>query len=118
MSIKEIAVNFITGGALTTLIVGLEESGHRTLSGLATLVPVFTLISYIFIGESRDGDAVGAHSKFILTGPLISWVPYMMVISFLAPKIGPNKAIAGRITRFFRSGGAFVCAIQHFRWLQ
>ncbi len=61
MALKEIAFSFILGGSMTAAIVGLEESGHRILSGFATLVPVFTLVSYVFIGDSRGGAAVSAH---------------------------------------------------------
>ena len=52
MKLSNLLIYFVTGGVFTTVIVALEESGHRTLSGLATLVPVFTLVAYVFIGES------------------------------------------------------------------
>ena len=42
---KNIIIYFLTGGIVTTLIVLLEESNFRILSGLATLVPVFTLVA-------------------------------------------------------------------------
>lgn len=116
--IKNFAFNFLVGGTMTALIVFMEESGHRSLSGFATLVPVFTLISYIFIGESRGGGAVSAHSKFVLIGTLVSWVPYMMVISHLAPKIGPNKAIATGLGVFFVLAGIFVGLTQQYKWFQ
>lgn len=118
MSIKDVALNFFVGGTLTSLIVALEESGHRSLSGLATLVPVFTLVSYIFIGESQGGVAVGAHSKFVLIGTLISWVPYMSVIAILAPRIGANKAIAAGLVVFFVLAGAFVGLVEQNKWFR
>ena len=118
MSMKEIALNFVIGGTLTAVIVGLEESGHRNLSGFATLVPVFTLVSYIFIGESQGGAAVGAHSKFVLIGTLVSWVPYMVVISILAPKIGPSKAIASGLAVFFVLAAGFVGLVERNSWFQ
>lgn len=90
---KSIIIYFLTGGIVTVLIVLLEKSGYRLLSGLATLIPVFTLVSYIFIGETEGGIAVSKHSQFVLAGTLVSWVPYMLVISYLAPKIGSYKAI-------------------------
>jgi hypothetical protein len=48
-----ILVYFLTGGIVTTVIVLLEQSGWRLLSALATLIPVFTLIAYLFIGNQR-----------------------------------------------------------------
>ena len=91
---KSIIIYFLTGGIVTVLIVLLEKSGHRLLSGLAALMPVFTLVSYIFIGESQGGVAVSKHSQFVLIGTLVTWVPYMLVIAYMAPKIGSYKAIA------------------------
>ena len=108
---KNVIIYFITGGTFTVLIVLLEQSGYRLLSGLATLVPVFTLVSYIFIGKTQGGVAVSKHSMFVLVGTLISWVPYMLVISYLAPKVGPYKAIVVGMGVFFLLAGAFVFAV-------
>ena len=101
MNISNLIIYFITGGLFTTIIVVLEEAGQRTLSALATLVPVFTLVAYFFIGQTKGGKAVGQHAKFVLVGTLISWVPYMLVVAYLSPKIGPNKAILAGLVVFF-----------------
>jgi uncharacterized membrane protein (GlpM family) len=115
---KNIIIYFLTGGTFTVLIVLLEQSGYRLLSGLAALVPVFTLVSYIFIGETQGGLAVSKHSMFVLIGTLVSWVPYMLLISYLAPKIGPYKAIAAGMGAFFVLAGAFVFAVGKFGWFK
>jgi uncharacterized membrane protein (GlpM family) len=52
MKLSSLLIYFITAGLFTAVIVVLEESGQRTLSGLATLIPVFTLVAYFFIGQS------------------------------------------------------------------
>ncbi len=102
MSIKNLIIYFITGGLFTTLIVVLEENGQKTLSGLATLMPVFTLIAYFFIGQSvGGGQAVSQHAKWVLVGTFLSWVPYMLVVAYLSPKIGSNKAILAGLIVFF-----------------
>jgi uncharacterized membrane protein (GlpM family) len=111
---KNLIIYFFTGGIVTVLIVWLEQSGYRLLSGLATLMPVFTLVSYIFIGEKEGGVAVSKHSMFVLVGTLVSWVPYMLVISYLAPKIGSYKAIAVGLSVFFVLAGIFVFAVGRF----
>jgi uncharacterized membrane protein (GlpM family) len=111
---KNMLIYFFTGGIFTVLIVWLEQSGYRLLSGLATLMPVFTLVSYIFIGETEGGKAVSKHSMFVLVGTLISWVPYMLVISYLAPKIGSPKAIVAGLTVFFVLASAFVFVVGRF----
>lgn len=61
-----IIIYFITGGIFTVTIVILEQSGFRILSGLMALIPVFTLVSYIFIGQTQGGLAVSEHTKFVL----------------------------------------------------
>jgi len=116
MSIKHFLMSFVTGGSITALIVILEESGHRTLSGVAALVPVFTLISYIFIGQSEGGLAVSQHSKFVLIGTLVTWVPYMALVTWLAPQLGPNKAIAVGLGAFLVLALGFVGCAERYRW--
>ena len=115
---KNIVIYFLTGGVVTALIVQLEQSGHRLLSGLAALVPVFTLVSYIFIGQTQGGVAVSKHSMFVLVGTLVSWVPYMLVISYLAPKVGPYKAIAAGMGVFLLLAGGFVFTVGRFGWFK
>src|SRR5665213_1724787 len=62
---------FLVGGTVTTAIVLLEESGFRLLSGLATLMPVFTLIAYFFIGQSSGGAELSKHAEpFQLTSAI------------------------------------------------
>jgi len=111
---KEILLYFLTGGLVTVIIVLLEQSGHRLLSGLATLMPVFTLVSYIFIGQTEGGNAVSKHSMFVLVGTLVSWVPYMIAICYLAPKIGPYKSIAVGMGIFLLLAGIFVSIVGKF----
>ncbi len=111
---KNLVIYFITGGLFTTLIVFLEESGLRLWSGLAALIPVFTLVSYVFIGHSQGGLAVSEHAKFVLWGTIVSWIPYMITVIYLAPKIGPNKAIAVGIIVFFILAAVFVAVTTHY----
>src|SRR3989338_8265827 len=99
--LKTYAIYFLTGGAVTALIVGFERSGNRVLSGLATLVPVFTVVAYLFIGDTKGGDAVSQHAWLVLFGSLASWIPYMIAVAILAPKIGPHKAIPTGLAVFF-----------------
>ena len=114
MNIFNLIVYFITGGVVTTIIVVLEERGQRTLSELATLIPVFTLVAYFFIGQTKGGIAVGQHAKFVLIGTLISWVPYMLVVAYLAPRIGPNKAILAGLAVFFVLALIYIAVANRF----
>jgi uncharacterized membrane protein (GlpM family) len=113
--LKSYSIYFLTGGIFTVLIVALEESGFRLLSGFATLVPVFTLVAYIFIGEASGGIAVGQHAWFVLAGTLVSWVPYMILVAYLAPKIGPKYAIATGLLGFFVCAAIYLVIVYHFR---
>jgi len=108
MKLTDLVVYFVTGGLVTTIIVYLEGIGQRTISGLATLMPVFTLVAYFFIGQTKGGQAVGQHAKFVLVGTLISWVPYMLVVAYLAPRVGPNRAILAVLAVFFALALAYV----------
>ena len=109
-----IILNFVVGGTVTALIVGLEESGQRIWSGLAALVPVFTLVSYFFIGASKNAIAVSQHSKFVLVGTLVSWVPYMAAVALLAPRVGTNRAIGLGLAAFFVLAGGYVGVVAKY----
>ncbi len=113
-----VVIYFLTGGVVTTAIVLLEESGWRLLSGLATLMPVFTLIAYFFIGESRGGGALSEHAKLVLVGTLVAWVPYMLVVIWLAPHWSTGKTIGMGLAVFFVFAIAFLLLTQHFGWFQ
>lgn len=112
MSLQTIIIAFFVGGIVTATITSLEMSGHRLLSGLATLVPVFTLISYVIIGISKDGLAVSQHAKFVLIGTIITWIPYMIAIIYLAPKIGAIRAVGTGLSIFCVLAGGFVFGVE------
>ena len=113
-----LVIYFVTGGVFTALIVALEESGQRTLSGLATLIPVFTLVAYFFIGESAGGAAVGQHAKWVLAGTLVSWVPYMLAVAYLAPKVGSQKAILAGLALFFVLALSYIAVASRLKLFQ
>ena len=99
---------FITGGVVTTAIVALEESGMPLLSRLAALFPVFTWLAYLFIGSQGAAQEVAAHAKFVLTGTIVSWIPYMLCIIYFAPRLGVTKAVLVSIAVFVVVALAFT----------
>jgi len=112
---KSYFIYFLTGGIFTVLIVALEENGSRLLSGFATLMPVFTLVAYIFIGETSGGASVGQHAWFVLVGTIVSWIPYMVLVAYLAPRIGPKWAITAGLLGFFILAGIYLEVVHHYR---
>jgi uncharacterized membrane protein (GlpM family) len=118
MNLKNIVIYFITGGIVTTIIVMLEESGLRLWSGLATLMPVFTLIAYIFIGQTRGGRALSQHAWFVLIGTIVSWVPYMVTIALLSPHVSSNKAIGIGLGVFLLLAIAYLLVVSHYHLFQ
>ena len=113
--LKNYLIYFLTGGIFTALIVALEENGSRLLSGFATLMPVFTLVAYAFIGESRGGAAVGQHAWFVLVGTIISWIPYMILVAYLAPRVGSKYAIGIGLLGFFVLAAIYLGVVHHYR---
>lgn len=89
-------------------ITYFELSGFPTLSRLAALFPVFTWLSYLFIGRLSGPEAVSRHAMFVLLGTLVAWVPYMFMIYFFAPKIGSTKAIVFGMVVFVVLAWLFV----------
>ncbi len=100
--------SFILGGVITTAIVYFEASGMTLVSRLAALFPVFTWLSYLFIGELQGPQAVSRHSLFVLLGTIVAWLPYMVIIWLLAPRIGSGKAIGVAILAFLVLATVFV----------
>src|SRR5579863_9405167 len=113
-----ILIYFVTGGIVTTAIVLLEDSNLPLLSGLATLMPVFTLIAYLFVGESRGGRALGEHAQLVLVGTLVAWVPYMVTVIVMAPHYSTYKSIGAGLAVFFVCATAFLLLTQRFGWFR
>lgn len=116
--LKSLFIYFLAGGTVTVAIVGLEQGGNRLLSGLATLVPVFTVVAYLFIGETRGGAAVGQHAWLVLFGTLASWVPYMITVGFLAPKLGSSKAVPIALAVFLACALSYLEVVRCLRLFQ
>jgi uncharacterized membrane protein (GlpM family) len=112
--LRSYLIYFLTGGIFTVLIVALEENGSRLLSGFATLMPVFTLVAYFFIGQTSGGKAVGQHAWFVLIGTLLSWVPYMIVVALLAPRAGSKIAILSGLATFFVFAAIYLLIVYHY----
>lgn len=112
--LKSYALYFLTGGVFTVLIVAFEENGSRLLSGFATLMPVFTLVAYIFIGETSGGASVGQHAWFVLVGTIVSWIPYMILVAYLAPRIGTRYAIGAGLLGFFILAAIYLGVVYHY----
>ena len=99
--IVEYIFSFLLGGIITLAITYLEASGFPTLSGLAALFPIFTWVSYLFIGKLGGAEIVSQHSLFVLLGTIFAWIPYMLIIYYFAPKIGVLKSILFGLIVFF-----------------
>ena len=118
MSLGVLLMSFIVGGVVTALVVGLESSGQRVWSGLAMLAPVLTIVSYFFIGSTKDAIAVSQHSKFVLFGTLASWIPYIAVIAYTAPRLGTVRAILLGLFVFLVLAMAYIWVVQRYRLFQ
>ncbi len=113
---KSYLIYFLTGGTFTVLIVALEEGHFHLLSGFATLMPVFTLVAYIFIGETSGPKAVGQSAWFVLVGTIVSWIPYMLLVAYLAPRIGTRYAIGIGLLGFFVLAGIYLSIVYHYHF--
>jgi uncharacterized membrane protein (GlpM family) len=98
-------------------VLGWNALGTRS-SGLATLVPVFTLVAYLFIGQTAGSTAVSEHAKWVLVGTLVTWVPYMLAVAYLAPKVGSHNAILAALAIFFVLALGYVAVANRMRLFQ
>lgn len=99
---------FIAGGVTVTAAVLLAEIGNPFLSGIAIMFPGITVISYYFIGKIAGAACVSTSIKSIITAALIVWLPYMLTLAYLAPRMGVNKALVFSIRVFLIIGTAWL----------
>ena len=92
--------SFIIGGIITTSIVFLENIGLPLASKIATLLPVYTWLSYVFFGLEKKEGFVVESAKFTTWGTIFVWIPYMLVIIFLTPRIGVYYSIFAALAVF------------------
>lgn len=97
---KEYLFAFFAGGVVTVAITYFETSGYPLISRLAALFPIFTWLSYLFIGKLAGDKAVSQHALFVLFGTIVAWLPYMLAIYYFAPKIGATKAVLAGLVVF------------------
>jgi len=96
----EYVLVFIVGGLMSLLVTYAETSGYHFLSEFAAMFPTITIVSYIFLGSLANDNAVSRHAYFVLLGTIVAWIPYMLTIWYLAPKIGTSKALLIGISLF------------------
>ncbi|MEM3369512.1 MAG: hypothetical protein QXZ69_00205 [Candidatus Micrarchaeia archaeon] len=84
---------FVVGGLVVSIVVFLEESGYTLLSRIALLFPIITWVSYLFIGNFGTPQQVADSAKFVLFGTIVAWIPYMLSIIYLSPRLGVDHAI-------------------------
>ena len=96
----------------------LDLFQKKAFASLATLMPVFTLIAYLFIGETSGGKHLRDHASLVLVGTLVSWVPYMVTIIVMAPHYSAYKSIGAGMLVFFVCATAFLLLTQRFGWFR
>ena len=99
---------FLAGGAVTVAIAFFEVLGISRLSGFFAIMPISTWVSYLFIGELEGPQVVSRHALFVILGTLVAWMPYMLAIYLLAPRIGTNRAILVALIIFGLLAMAFL----------
>jgi len=108
MDVISIILYFLAGGLTVSVSILLANSGNTMLSGLAMMFPSVTVVSYYFIGKSLGSEVATASIKSTIAGALIVWLPYMMVMLYLTPKMGLNKAMLFGILTFLIIGAVWI----------
>jgi uncharacterized membrane protein (GlpM family) len=94
----EYILSFIIGGLLTTIIVYCEVNGFPLISRIAALFPLFTWLSYLFIGSLTNSARVVNHTLFV--GNHFCMDSLYAFYLFFAQMLGSTKAIIGAIIIF------------------
>ena len=108
MDVTSIVLYFLAGGLTVSGGVLLANSGNSMLSGLALMFPSVTAVSFYFIGKSTGSEIAAASIKSTIAGALIAWLPYMLVMLYLTPKMGLNKAMFFGIITYLIIGAVWI----------
>lgn len=117
MDLYSIALYFLAGGLTVSAGVLLANSGNSLLSGLALMFPSVTVVSYYFIGKSMGSDVAITSMKSTIASALITWLPYMLVLLYLTPKMGLNKALFFGILTFLIIGAVWISINSKYRFI-
>ncbi len=117
MDLYSIALYFLAGGLTVSAGVLLANSGNSFLSGLVLMFPSVTVVSYYFIGKSMGSEVATASMKSTISAALITWLPYMLVLLYLTPKMGLNKALFFGILTFLIIGAAWISINSKYRFI-
>ncbi len=108
MELFSILLYFLAGGLTVSAGVLLGNSANSALSGLALMFPSVTVVSYYFIGKSMGTEIATASIKSTIATALIAWLPYMLVLLYLTPKMGVNKAMFFGVLTFLIIGTTWL----------
>ena len=117
MDLFSIALYFLAGGLTVCGGVLLANSGNPMLSGLALMFPSVTVVSYYFISKSVSSEVVTASMKSTIASALIAWLPYMLVMLYLTPKMGLNKAMFFGILTFLIIGAVWITVNSKYKFI-
>ncbi len=108
MEILNILLYFIVGGSAVTAAVLLAEAGNPFLSALAILFPGTSLVSYYFIGKIVGAEAVAISVKSTIVSAFIVWMPYLITLMYLTPRLGIERALIVGVIVFLVMGAAWT----------
>ncbi len=84
---------FLVSGAVITGSILLAEIGQPFLGGLLLVLPNMSIIAFYFINVAAGKSSALVAAKSSLLGTIIVWPIYMLLLLYLIPKIGVNKAL-------------------------
>jgi len=112
-----IVLYFLAGGLTVSAGILLASSGNSLLSGIALMFPSVTAVSFYFIGKSVSPEVTTASIKSTIASAFIAWLPYMLVLLYLTPKMGLNKAMFFGISTFLIIGAAWISINSKYRFI-
>jgi len=117
MDLFSLALYFLAGGLTVSGGILLANSGNPLLSGIALMFPSVTAVSLYFIGKSMGSQVAAASIKSTIASALIAWLPYMLVMLYLTPKMGLNKAMLFGISTFLIIGAVWIMINGKYRFI-
>jgi len=112
MDIKLLPLYFLLGGTLVTLVSYFGAQGRGILAAFIALLPTITVITLCTIYLGSGVDAATSYFKGLLILIPVSWLPYVIAVIYLLPRLGLVPALSIGISLYL-AGGFVVMKLVH-----
>jgi len=100
--IGKLAIYFLVGGAITTLISWLGSSGRPVIAAFVANLPMLTVVTFIFIYLTSGPEVTVSYAKGLIAF-LPAWLFYVFFVMLTVSSLGIFRALGGGLALYVLS---------------